>query len=107
MRITKKAQKVRRIIKEDFQKAFKKVDFIILPTTPTTAFKLGEKTADPLEMYLNDIYTTSSNISGNPAVSIPAGFDKSKLPIGLQIIGKDFDEKGILMLGNYLMKTLN
>lgn len=103
----KKAQKVRRIIKEDFQKAFKKVDFIILPTTPTTAFKLGEKTADPLEMYLNDIYTTSSNISGNPAVSIPAGFDKSKLPIGLQIIGKDFDEKGILMLGNYLMKTLN
>ncbi|HWA07736.1 MAG TPA: Asp-tRNA(Asn)/Glu-tRNA(Gln) amidotransferase subunit GatA [Ignavibacteria bacterium] len=96
----KKAQKVRRLIKEDFQRVFKDVDFILAPTTPTTAFKLGEKTNDPLAMYLNDVYTTSSNLSGNPALSVPAGIDKSGLPIGLQIIGKDFDEAGILRLGN-------
>ncbi len=96
----KKAQKVRRLIKEDFQRVFKDVDFIVAPTTPTTAFKLGEKTNDPLAMYLNDVYTTSSNLSGNPALSVPAGIDKSGLPIGLQIIGKDFDEAGILRLGN-------
>lgn len=101
----KKAQKVRRLIKEDFQRVFKEVDFIIAPTTPTTAFKLGEKTSDPLAMYLNDIYTTSSNLSGNPAISVPAGKDKSGLPIGMQIIGKDFDEAGILRLGNFIMQN--
>ena len=101
----KKAQKVRRLIKEDFMNAFEKVDFIITPTTPTTAFKLGEKTNDPLAMYLNDVYTTSSNLSGNPAMSFPWGNDNSGLPIGLQIIGKDFDEAGILRLGNYLMNN--
>ncbi len=99
----KKAQKVRKLIKEDFSTAFEKVDLILTPTTPTTAFKIGEKTNDTLAMYLNDIYTTSSNLSGNPAISIPAGKDKSGLPIGLQIIGKDFDEAGILKLGNYIM----
>lgn len=99
----KKAQKVRRLIKEDFQRVFNDVDFILVPTTPTTAFKLGEKTDDPLAMYLNDIYTTSSNLSGNPALSVPAGKDGSGLPIGIQIIGKDFDEAGILRLGNYIM----
>jgi len=99
----KKAQKVRRLIKEDFQRVFNDVDFILVPTTPTTAFKLGEKTDDPLAMYLNDIYTTSSNLSGNPALSVPAGKDESGLPIGIQIIGKDFDEAGILRLGNYIM----
>lgn len=99
----KKAQKVRKLIKEDFSTAFEKVDLILTPTTPTTAFKIGEKTNDTLAMYLNDIYTTSSNLSGNPAISIPAGKDNSGLPIGLQIIGKDFDEAGILKLGNYIM----
>lgn len=101
----KKAQKVRRLIKEDFQRVFNDVDFILVPTTPTTAFKLGEKTDDPLAMYLNDIYTTSSNLSGNPALSVPAGKDGSGLPIGIQIIGKDFDEAGILRLGNYIMNN--
>jgi len=101
----KKAQKVRRLIKEDFQRVFNDVDFILVPTTPTTAFKLGEKTDDPLAMYLNDIYTTSSNLSGNPALSVPAGKDVSGLPIGIQIIGKDFDEAGILRLGNYIMNN--
>ncbi len=101
----KKAQKVRRLIKEDFTNAFEKVDIILTPTTPTTAFKIGEKTNDPLAMYLNDIYTTASNLSGNPALSIPAGKDENGLPIGLQIIGKDFDEAGILKLGNYIMRN--
>lgn len=99
----KKAQKVRRMIKEDFKKAFEKVDLILLPTTPTTAFKIGEKTSDPLAMYLNDIYTTSSNLAGNPAVSIPFGTDNNDLPVGLQIVGKDFDETGILGMGKFLM----
>lgn len=101
----KKAQKVRRLIKEDFQRAFNEVDFILAPTTPTTAFKLGEKTNDPLAMYLNDIYTTSSNLAGNPAISVPAGQDNSGLPIGMQIIGKDFDEAGILRLGNFIIQN--
>lgn len=102
----KKAQRVRRLIKEDFQEAFEKVDFIITPTTPTTAFKIGEKTDDPLSMYLNDIYTTTSNLSGNPALSIPVGKDGAGLPIGLQIIGKDFDEKGVLGLADYIMNKM-
>jgi len=100
-----KGQKVRRLIKEDFKKAFGEVDFIITPTTPTTAFKLGEKTSDPLEMYLNDIYTTSANLSGNPAISIPAGKDSHGLPVGIQIIGDDFNEAGILALGGYIMRN--
>lgn len=99
-----KGQKVRRLIKEDFKKAFGKVDFIITPTTPTTAFKLGEKTSDPLEMYLNDIYTTSANLAGNPAISVPAGNDSHGLPVGIQIIGDDFNEAGILALGSYIMR---
>jgi aspartyl-tRNA(Asn)/glutamyl-tRNA(Gln) amidotransferase subunit A len=101
----KKAQKVRRLIKEDFEKAFEAVDFIISPTTPTTAFKLGEKIDDPLAMYLNDIYTSASNLSGNPAISIPAGKDKDGLPFGMQIIGKDFDEAGVLTLVDYIMRN--
>lgn len=99
----KKAQKVRRLIKQDFENAFKEVDLIITPTTPTTAFKIGEKTGDPLAMYLNDIFTTASNLSGNPALSIPIGKDDKGLPIGMQIIGKDFDELSVLRLGNYIM----
>lgn len=100
----KKAQRVRRLIKQDFEKAFEQVDYIITPTTPTTAFKIGEKTDDPLEMYLNDIYTTTSNLSGNPSMSIPIAKDDNGLPIGLQIIGKDFDEAGVLALGELIMK---
>lgn len=101
----KKAQKVRRLIKEDFEKAFEQVDFIINPTTPTTAFKLGEKIDDPLAMYLNDIFTTPSNLSGNPSINIPIGKDKNGLPIGLQITGKDFDESGVLRLADYIMRN--
>ena len=101
----KKAQKVRRLIKQDFEKAFSDVDFIITPTTPTTAFKLGEKTDDPLAMYLNDIFTTTSNLSGNPSISIPIGKDRNGLPIGLQVIGRDFDESGVLWLADYIMRN--
>lgn len=101
----RKAQRVRRLIKEDFDKAFEKVDVIITPTSPTTAFKLGEKVDDPLQMYLSDIYTVSVNLAGVPAINIPAGFDKNGLPIGMQIIGKQFDEGTILRVSDFLEKN--
>ncbi|MFA5392110.1 MAG: Asp-tRNA(Asn)/Glu-tRNA(Gln) amidotransferase subunit GatA [Candidatus Paceibacterota bacterium] len=83
----KKAQKVRRLIIKEFNKIFEEVDFLITPTTPTSAFKIGEKSADPLSMYLSDIFTVAANIGGLPAINIPIGFTKNNLPIGLQIIG--------------------
>ena len=92
----RKAQKVRRLLKNDFDDAFKKVDLILTPTTPTTAFKLGEKSNDPLEMYLEDIYTTSANLVGIPGISIPIGKDKQGLPIGMQIIANQFEENKLL-----------
>ncbi len=101
----KKAQKVRKLIKDDFEKVFEDVDFIISPTTPTTAFKIGEKTDDPLAMYLNDIFTTAANLSCSPAISIHVGKDANGLPIGLQIIGKDFDEAGVLSFADYIMRN--
>ncbi len=88
-----KALKVRTKIAEDFSKAFKNFDCIITPTSPTGAFKIGEKTSDPLSMYLSDIFTISANLAGIPAMSIPCGFTSSDLPIGLQILGKPFDEE--------------
>ena len=93
-----KAQQVRALIKKDFDDAFHLVDAMITPTAPTTAFKIGEKTQDPLQMYLSDIYTISANLAGLPALSLPCGFDPQCLPIGLQIIGKPFDEATILNL---------
>jgi aspartyl-tRNA(Asn)/glutamyl-tRNA(Gln) amidotransferase subunit A len=91
-----KAQKVRTLIKRDFDEAFKTCDAIITPTAPTTAFKIGEKTADPLQMYLSDIFTISVNLAGLPALSLPCGFDSQGLPIGMQIVGKHFDESTLL-----------
>ncbi|MFH1578140.1 MAG: Asp-tRNA(Asn)/Glu-tRNA(Gln) amidotransferase subunit GatA [Candidatus Omnitrophota bacterium] len=88
-----RAQKVRTLIKRDFDTAFNQVDCIVAPTSPTVAFKIGEKIEDPLAMYLSDIYTISANLSGIPAISIPCGFTKSGLPAGLQILGKNFDER--------------
>ena len=90
-----KAQKVRRLIRDDFVSAFESVDFILTPTAPTPAFKLGEKASDPIAMYLSDIFTIAVNLAGLPGISIPAGFS-NKLPIGLQLIGKHFDEAKIL-----------
>ena len=92
----KKAQQARTLIKADFEKAFNSVDMIVTPTSPTAAFKSGEKTDDPLQMYLSDIFTISVNLAGIPAISIPCGFTSNNLPIGLQIIGKHFDEESIL-----------
>jgi aspartyl-tRNA(Asn)/glutamyl-tRNA(Gln) amidotransferase subunit A len=100
----KKALKVRRLIFEDFQKAYQKVDVILGPTSPVTAFKIGEKTANPLEMYLSDIYTVSVNIAGLCAISLPCGFDTKGLPISMQLIGKPFDE-GTLLRAAYTYES--
>ncbi len=90
-----KAQKVRTLVQRDFQKAFERVDVIVAPTTPSAAFRTGEK-EDPLSMYLNDVFTIPVNLAGLPGVSVPAGFTKGGLPVGLQVIGKAFDEAAVL-----------
>ncbi|MBM3250816.1 MAG: Asp-tRNA(Asn)/Glu-tRNA(Gln) amidotransferase subunit GatA, partial [Candidatus Nealsonbacteria bacterium] len=90
-----KAQKVRTLIIKDFARAFEKVDVIFTPTTPSPAFKIGEKITDPLSMYLSDVFTVSVNLAGLPAVSVPCGF-VGNLPVGLQIIGRHFEENSIL-----------
>ncbi|MBU0952777.1 MAG: Asp-tRNA(Asn)/Glu-tRNA(Gln) amidotransferase subunit GatA [Elusimicrobia bacterium] len=101
-----KAQKVRTLIKRDFEEAFKKVDAIVTPTAPSAAFKIGERTDDPLQMYLSDIFTIPCNLAGLPGISIPCGFTKDNLPVGLQILGRHFDEKTILEIGhNYEQST--
>jgi aspartyl-tRNA(Asn)/glutamyl-tRNA(Gln) amidotransferase subunit A len=97
----RKAQKVRTLILRDFAEAFKRVDYIVTPTTPTTAFKKGEKTGNPLSMYLSDVYTANVNLAGIPAISVPAGLDSKGLPVGVQIMGKWFDEGGILKLAHF------
>ena len=102
-----KAQKVRRLIKNDFDEAYKKVDAILTPSTPSSAFKIGEKTTDPVSMYLNDIFTVPINLAGLPAISIPAGHDKSGYPLGLQVIGKAFDEQNILNIAYSIEKNIN
>ncbi len=93
-----KALKARNLIRDDFSKVFEKCDCIIMPVAPTTAFKIGEKTDDPLKMYLSDIYTIAANLAGIPAISIPAGFDNNNLPIGLQIIAPAFQEQKLLRI---------
>jgi len=98
----RRAQKVRTLIKQDFEKAFEKYDVIVTPTSPTTAFKLGEKMDDPLQMYLSDIYTISANLAGIPGLSLPCGKDEEGLPIGVQILGKTFDEAMVLRVGQAL-----
>jgi aspartyl-tRNA(Asn)/glutamyl-tRNA(Gln) amidotransferase subunit A len=92
----KKGQQARTLIKRDFDEAFKSVDIIATPTAPTAAFRIGEKSADPLQMYLSDIFTISVNLAGIPGISIPCGFTSGNLPIGLQLLGKHFDEEAIL-----------
>jgi aspartyl-tRNA(Asn)/glutamyl-tRNA(Gln) amidotransferase subunit A len=94
-----KAQKVRTLIREDFLRAFEKVDAIVSATSPVTAFKLGEKVDDPLAMYLMDVLTLPCNLAGLPGLSVPCGFGSGDLPIGLQILGRPFDEGRILRIG--------
>ncbi|MEW6685913.1 MAG: Asp-tRNA(Asn)/Glu-tRNA(Gln) amidotransferase subunit GatA [Candidatus Edwardsbacteria bacterium] len=91
-----KAQQVRALIRKDFEEAFKKVDCLVTPTSPTVAFKFGERVEDPLSMYLADVFTVSVNLAGLPAISIPCGFSENELPVGWQIIGKLFDEETVL-----------
>jgi len=100
-----KAQKVRTLLTGDFDEAFKKVDVIVTPTSPTAAFKLGEKVNDPLAMYLADIYTVTADLAGIPGISIPCGETREKLPIGLQILGKHFDEATILRVAHAFEKV--
>ncbi len=97
-----KAQKVRTLIRRDFLQAFTQVDAILTPTTPTAAFKLGEKRDDPLSMYLADIYTVTANLAGIPAISVPCGLTSQGLPIGAQLLGKHFDEGTILRLAHVI-----
>ena len=102
-----KAQKVRKLIKSDFDEAYKKVDAILTPSTPSSAFKIGEKKDDPVSMYLNDIFTVPVNLAGLPGISIPAGHDSKGYPLGLQIIGKAFDEQNILDIAYAMEEKIN
>jgi len=102
-----KAQKVRQLIKKDFDEAYNKVDAILTPSTPSSAFKIGEKSNDPVSMYLNDIFTVPVNLAGLPGISIPAGTDKNNYPLGLQIIGKPFDEQTVLNIAYSMEEKIN
>ena len=102
-----KAQKVRRLIKNDFDEAFKNVDTILTPTTPSSAFAIGENIDDPIAMYLNDVLTVPANLAGLPAISIPAGYDQNNLPLGLQLIGKPFDEQTVLNNAFAIEQSIN
>ncbi len=99
-----KAQKVRKLIKEKTSELFDQFDFLVMPTSPTTAFELGRFSDSPLEMYWSDLFTVQASVSGNPAISIPNGTDKNGLPIGFQIIAADFNEKGLYALSNDILK---
>ncbi len=102
-----KAQKVRNLIKNDFDKCFKNIDAILTPSTPSSAFKVGEKSNDPISMYLNDIFTVPVNLAGIPAISIPAGLDNQGYPLGLQIISKALDEQKILNIAFAMEKKIS
>jgi aspartyl-tRNA(Asn)/glutamyl-tRNA(Gln) amidotransferase subunit A len=95
-----KAQQVRTLLRQDYDAAFERADVIAMPTTPTPAFKLGEKTDDPLHMYLADIFTVSANLAGIPAISVPCGFSREGLPIGFQLAARMFDEATILRVAD-------
>jgi aspartyl-tRNA(Asn)/glutamyl-tRNA(Gln) amidotransferase subunit A len=92
--------KVRTLIKRDYDLAFRKVDALLTPVTPTAAFRVGEKVDDPIAMYLSDIYTVTANLAGIPSLSLPCGFTAAGLPVGLQIMGRQFDESMILKLAH-------
>ncbi|MES1254614.1 MAG: amidase, partial [Acidobacteriota bacterium] len=95
-----KAQQVRTLILRDYERAFTTVDLVAMPTTPTPAFRLGERVADPLQMYLGDVFTVSANLAGLPALSVPCGFAAGRLPVGLQLTGRSFDEATVLRAGD-------
>jgi aspartyl-tRNA(Asn)/glutamyl-tRNA(Gln) amidotransferase subunit A len=103
----RKAQKVRTLIRRDFEAAFKEVDLILTPTSPTPPFKIGEKIIDPLQMYLSDIFTVSANLAGIPGLNLPVGCVRDNLPVGLQILGPAFVEERILCLAHHLEQELS
>jgi aspartyl-tRNA(Asn)/glutamyl-tRNA(Gln) amidotransferase subunit A len=98
-----RAQQVRRMLRDKTSEVLNQFDFIILPTSTNEAFKLGENTKDPIAMYLEDIFTVQANLVGIPAISLPLGTKKSGLPFGIQVMGKNFEEKNLLSFSNYLM----
>jgi len=102
-----KAQRVRTLLTRDFEAAFQKVDAIVTPTAPTAAFKLGEKSDDPLSMYLADIYTVTADLAGIPGISVPCGQTASGLPIGLQVLGRHFDESTVLRVATAIEANLH
>jgi aspartyl-tRNA(Asn)/glutamyl-tRNA(Gln) amidotransferase subunit A len=101
-----KAQQVRALIRKDYDEAFAQVDVVALPTSPTVAFKLGERTADPLQMYLSDVFTAAANLAGLPAISMPCGLTKEKLPVGLQLTARPFDEATLLRAADVLERQI-
>jgi aspartyl-tRNA(Asn)/glutamyl-tRNA(Gln) amidotransferase subunit A len=102
----RKAQQVRTLIKQDFDNAFATCDLLASPVSPTPAFKIGEKTADPLQMYLSDIYTVSVNLAGIPGISVPCGTSSDNLPIGLQLLGKNFSEHTLLQAASVIEREM-
>jgi aspartyl-tRNA(Asn)/glutamyl-tRNA(Gln) amidotransferase subunit A len=100
-----KAQKVRALIRRDFEEAFGKVDAIVTPATPSAAFGMDEKQDDPVAMYLNDIFTVTANLAGLPGLAVPAGLDAQGLPLGLQVIGRAFDEETVFAVGTALERA--
>ena len=95
-----KAQQVRTLILRDYDQAFERADVVATPTSPTPAFKIGERVADPLQMYLADVFTVSAPLAGLPAVSVPCGFTSDRLPVGLQLTGRRFDEPALLRIAD-------
>ena len=102
-----KAQKVRRLIAQDFDKAYEQCDVILTPTAPSAAFAVGENEDDPIKMYLNDVFTVPASLAGLPGISIPAGLDAQGLPLGLQIIGKAWDEETVFRAAHVLETAVN
>ena len=102
-----KAQQVRTLILRDYEHAFDRVDVVAMPTSPTPAFKIGERVADPLQMYLADVFTVSANLAGLPAISVPCGFTRDRLPIGLQLTGRRFDESTLLRIADAYERDTN
>ena len=100
-----KAQKLRTLIADDFAKAYQQVDVILTPTAPSAAFELGAKSQDPIAMYLNDVFTVPASLAGLPGISIPAGLDAQGLPLGLQLLGKTFDEATVLRVADVVEKS--
>jgi aspartyl-tRNA(Asn)/glutamyl-tRNA(Gln) amidotransferase subunit A len=101
-----KAQKVRALIRKDYDEAFTRVDVVALPTSPTVAFRLGARTADPIQMYLSDVFTAAANLAGLPAISIPCGVTKENLPVGLQLTARAFDEATLLRAADVMERRI-